>query len=1102
MNQSRRLRMSKLALGLVVALAAAPSFAQSTSAGVGGVVTDAGGQPVVGAEVTITHAESGTVSRATTDASGRYNARGLRVGGPYTIVIVKSGAGTTSEDNVFLALNQVNTINAALTGDVTTLETVTAVGVAGGSDLFSATRMGTGTNVTREMIEGLPSANRNIQDYIRTDPRIAQVSKADGAISVGGQNTRYNAIRIDGVSASDPFGLESNNLPTERQPVSMDAIQEINIDVANYDTTISGGTGAVINAVTKSGTNEFHGTAYYSFRDKDMVRENLEGVKFNGFNKEQTYGMTFGGPLVKDRLFFFANYEKYERTAPGTSLAGTPYGTGTVTDAHIKQIQDIATGYGFDAGGLTLPGEAKTEIEEYAVKLDWNINDSHRAALRYNKMEQSVLRFPQISNSAVSLSSFWYAQPKTYESIVGELFSDWSDNFSTEFKVAYKDYTADRVAQSALPQIQVRGFGGSANNSVYFGTEQNTHVNQVASEELSAFGAATWYAGDHTVKFGFDYQKNDLLNFYGRNLNGVYVFANTAAFAAGTPTQYIVRAPVAGGSYADIPAEFTLKNTGLFVQDSWAVNYNLTLQFGVRIDIPDFSEQKLFNPLIQSTYGYDNTNTVDDSLVQPRFGFNYTFDRDRPTQLRGGVGLFGGAAPNVWLAGTYQNTGLNYAEYTLNNPGPIFTPEVNPPYIPAGGAATPACYPVATLATCARANVDIAAPGLKLPSVWKANLAFDHELPWYGIVASAELLLTKVNNGIFFERLDLYNANGDGPTAYGPDGRALFWNAQGLNPANRGNFGIAHGTGGAQGKANRPNGIGDVMLMRNTSNGKSEQFTVGLSKPLLNDWAWSLAYTYTRATDVSPLTSSQNTSNWGGTLIGTANEDVAYNSRYAIKDRITSSINWEHAFFGDYKTKVGMFYEGRSGRPFSYIFYNDANGDAAATTGAGYFNDLFYVPNGPGDVVFTGGAAMEKSFFDWLAKNPELGRFQGSIAPANAFRTSWVNSFDVRVSQDLPGFFKGHKSEIALDIMNVGNLLNRRWGLIEDFGFNSTARVANYAGICGAAVTAVCTAGSEGKYVYHFTGTTDTPSIQENNNDKGNTAVSRWSVMMTLKYKF
>src|SRR5690606_3284309 len=237
MSQHRRVRMSRLTLGLLAALAAAPAFAQSTSAGVGGQIFGSDGQPVIGAEVTIVHTESGTVSRVATDASGRYSARGLRVGGPYEITITKPGAGTRTEDNVYLGLNQANTVNAQLTGDVTTLATVTAVGVAGGSEIFSATKMGTGTSLTNDTLEALPSASRNIQDYIRLDPRISQVSKADGSISAGGQNSRFNVIRIDGVSNSDPFGLEANNMPTERQPVSMDAIEEIQIDLANYDTT-------------------------------------------------------------------------------------------------------------------------------------------------------------------------------------------------------------------------------------------------------------------------------------------------------------------------------------------------------------------------------------------------------------------------------------------------------------------------------------------------------------------------------------------------------------------------------------------------------------------------------------------------------------------------------------------------------------------------------------------------------------------------------------------------------------------------------------------------------------------------------------------------
>ncbi|HEY4556166.1 MAG TPA: carboxypeptidase regulatory-like domain-containing protein, partial [Lysobacter sp.] len=849
MTHPNRVRMSRLTLGLLAALATAPAFAQSTSAGVGGVVVGADGQPVAGAEVTIVHTESGTVSRAVTDASGRYTARGLRVGGPYTITINKAGAGTDVEENVFLQLNQVATVDGQLgSGGVTTLESVQAIaGVT--SEVFSANKMGTGSNVTREAIEGLPSANRNIQDYIRLDPRISQVSKADGAISAGGQNTRYNAIRIDGVNTSDPFGLESNNLPTERQPVSMDAIEEINIDLANYDTTISGGTGAVINAVTKSGTNEFHGTAYYTLRDRDWVREDLRGVKFNGFNQEETYGATFGGPLIKDKLFFFTNYEKYTRTAPGTSLGETPYGRGQITDANIAEVQRIARDvYGFDAGSLSLPGNSKTEIEEYAAKIDWNINDNHRAALRYSKLEQSVLRFPNITNSQVSLSSFWYALPKTFESYVGEVFSDWSDNFSTEFKVSQRDYVAERATFSSLPSIRIN-FG---NQALFLGTEQNSHINIVDTKETNFFGAGTWYVGDHSIKFGVDYQKNDILNFFGRNLYGVYEFDNLAAFAAGTPRRYQVRGPRAGGSLDDVPARYTLENAGLFLQDTWAINYNLNVMFGVRVDVPKFGDQRLYNPRIQELYGYDNTNTVDDALIQPRVGFNYTFDSERPTQLRGGVGLFGGAAPNVWIAGSYQNTGLNYVEYDVNNPGRVFTPSVNPPFYPG----TP---------SSARQNVDIVEPGMRLPSVWKANLALDHELPWWGLVASAEVLLTDVNDGIYFERLDIGTS-----TAVGQDGRLIYWNPAGRNPANGrmsgvNNLGITEGTNGASARGNRPPGIGDVILMRNTNKGKGQQLTLALEKPLTDTWGWSLGYTYTHATEVSPLSSSQNTSNWNNT---------------------------------------------------------------------------------------------------------------------------------------------------------------------------------------------------------------------------------------------
>lgn len=1065
----KQFRVKRLAGALAVLLIAAPAYAQQTSSNLAGRVTDNAGAPLVGAEVIIVHTPSGTTSRAVSDAQGRYTARGLRVGGPYTVTVTRDGFKGEATENVYLALGETSALNVDLDTAATSLEAIQVVASTGAS-VFSPDNMGTGTVISAKEIAALPSAGRNIQDLIRIDPRIAQTSKADGRISAAGQHSRYNLIRIDGVSTNDPFGLESNGMPTERQPVSMDAIEEINIALANYDVTTAGATGAVVNAVTKSGGNDWHGSLYYAYRDKDWVRKDLEGVRFNGFNDETTYGGTFSGPLIKDRLFFFANYEKYVRTAPGISLAGTPYGRGQITDADIAEAQRIASSvWGFDAGTLANDANSKTEVEEYAVKLDWNITDDHRASLRYSKLDQNVLRQPGIGSSSVSLSTQWYDHVKSFESWVGQVYSDWSDNFSTEVKVSYRDYSAVRATTANLPQIRVN-FG---NQGLLFGTEINSHANIVDTTEKNLFFAGTYYLGDHALKFGVDYAENDILNYYGRDIFGTYTFASLADFAAGTPTTYTVRTPRPGRGYDDIPATYTFKNTGLFLQDNWYVNSNLSMMFGVRVDVPKFDEEPLYNETIQQMYGYDNRVTVDTKLWQPRFGFNYTFDTERSTQLRGGVGLFQGTAPNVWLAGAFQNTGLNFISYDERSPGAIFSPGVNPPYIPSGPGSTP------------RLRVDVMEPGLALPSVWKGNLAFDHELPWYGIVASAELLMLNTQDDIYFEALDL-----GAPTYAGQDGRMIYWNAAGLNPAKvDGNRGIQNGRNGAGNRANRPNNIDQVMLARNTSKGASKALTLALSKPMQaadDHWGWTVGYTYTDATQVSPMASSQNTSNWNGTTVYQVNENVAGNSRYAIRDRITGVLTYSNEFFGDNNTTFGLFYEGRTGLPFSYIYYNDINGDNAAT------NDLFYVPAGRGDVLFTGGAAMEDAFFTWLGQNPDLARFAGQVAPTNSGKASWVNNFDLRISQQVPAFFKNHKAELSLDLMNVGNLLNKKWGLIEDYGFYQTMRVANYAGIDPAT----------GKYVYDFSGSTDTQSIQENNNDKGNTGVSRWSVMATLKYSF
>lgn len=1075
MTHPNRVRLSKLTLGLLVALAAAPAFAQNTSSGIAGVVTDDSGQPVANAVVEIVHTESGTVSRVTTDASGRYSARGLRVGGPYRVTVSKEGEGSKTTNDVYLTLDTAAQVNAMLS-DAVELDSVHVVGTAMGSEVFSAYKMGTGTSVSRQTIEALPSIGGNIQDYIRLDPRVAFVNRAEGGISAGGQNPRYNAIRIDGVSASDTFGLEGNNMPTRRQPVAMEAIEALNVDLASYDVTITGATGAVVDAVTKSGTNEFHGSVYGTYRDGDWFGDDPTGQPFNGFIKEENYGATFGGPLIKDRLFFFANYDKFKQVAPGADIAGSALGKAnpSITMADVTRAQEIAAGYGIDAGGLDSSGD--TDLEEYALKLDWNINDSHRASLRYSNLEQSKLRVNGINSSSISLSSYWYQHVKSVESYVAQVFSDWTENFSTEAKVSYRDYSAVRQTETNAPSVRIF-FGGTeaapSGDSLYLGTESNSHQNALFTETWNAFGAGTLNVGDHEIKFGGDFSSNDVYNIYGPQLYGVYEFYGLDNFAQGKWTTYNLRTPQPGKDFASVAGAFKYESLGLFVQDQWFVNENLTLTFGVRADRPSIDRVPEYNALAQQVFGYNNSQVLEEKwLVQPRFGFNYTFDTERPMQVRGGFGLFRGDSPQVWLSNAYNTTGFNYIQYSQN----LDSPENWDDLRFSGDGNN---QPIPSSARSQLQNVNFVSPDFEQPSVWKANLAFEHELPWYGLVASAEFLMTEVKSALFYRNLNL-----GAPTMTGPDGRDLFY-----NPSN-----VGRSWSSSNNRYNRDRRFDTVYLLDSTGKGYSRQLTLSLEKPwsAQTDWSWTFGYTYTDATEVSGLTSSTASSGWNYNYLFNANEEVESTSRYEIKDRFVGQLNWKHRFFGDNETRVGLFYEGRSGRPFSYVFVNDANGDGRSA------NDLFYVPAGPGDVlfgslssggVFTPNPTAEKAFFDWLAQNPQLARYAGTYAPQNAGRASWVNTFDLRFTQQLPGFFKGHKSEIWVDIQNFGNLLNKDWGHIYDYGFFANQRVASAVGIY------------DGKYVYDYR-FADEPSVANGDSDGFNTGVSQWAVQVGFRYRF
>ncbi|TWI00217.1 carboxypeptidase family protein [Luteimonas cucumeris] len=1059
MAHNNRVRLSRLSLGLIVALAAAPVFAQSTTAGVGGQVLGADGQPVAGAVVTITHTESGTVSRAATDASGRYNARGLRVGGPYTITVTKTGAGTSSQENVYLALDAVSQVNARLSNDVATLESVQVVATAG-SDVFDSNRMGAGTNINNALLNSLPSIKRDLQDYARLDPRVSQTDKERGEISALGQNSRYNSITVDSVSISDTFGLESNNLPTVRQPISMDAIEEVQVNVANYDVTQKGYTGANINAVTKSGTNEFHGSVYGTYRNSDWVREEDDrGFTFNRFDDEKTYGATFGGPIVKDKLFFFLNYDKTAISAPAPDLSNGPIGRGTITQQNVEDVRQEAIRRGMDPGTLGTSA-TDTELENFLARFDWNINDDHRAALRLSHTEQAEAILPGFGTGFFSLSSYWYSQKKEFDNYVVELYSDWNDSFSTEFRASYRDYTSAPDIYARQPQVQV-DFG---RDNMRFGTEAFRQINQLDTKTWNTYGAGNLFLGDHTVKFGFDYESNDITNLFLESGFGQYRFGSLDLFEQGVYREYVARVSPTGNA-ADATASMKMDNLGLFVQDTWIVTDQLTLTAGLRWDKTGIDDVPTFNEAALAEFGYDNRMTADGAtLIQPRFGFNYTLDTERRTQLRGGIGLFQGAAANVWMINPFTNNGETIAIYGCGFSGSI---ERCPSTVIPGRefSSDPDNQPQFG---SARADVDLLAPDFEQPSVWKANFAIDHELPWWGTVLSSEVVFTSVHKGITYEHLNL----GD-PTAVGPDGRQLFWDSTDASNYNGDEF-------DATSRANANQDFREVMLARNTDKGDGVNFSVTLTKPKTSDnpWFWQLAYAYNDATEVNGLTSSRAISNWRARAVFNPNEDVASRSAYAMRDRFTAAVAWDHVFFGNNKTTVSMFYEGRRGKPYSWTFAEDMNGDGLPG------NDLLYIPGGRNDVVFLD--PSEEATFWELVDHYNLGG--GGPTKRNSAFSPWTHSFDLRISQELPGFFEGNKAEIWLDVLNVGNLLNKDWGHLDEVGFQSDGgqvrSFVNFAGIS-----------EDGKYIYDLVDV-------ENFARRDNAGESRWALQLGFRYKF
>jgi len=1089
MTRSTRVQLSRLSLALVAALAMAPAFAQSTSSGVAGTVTGADGSPVAGASVTITHVESGTARQVTTDANGRYAAQGLRVGGPYTIT-VNSASGTDTESDIYLPLNQVSTVNAQITGAGNTLDAVTVTATRA-APVFNTNNKGLGTNISGRKLETAVSGNRSLDDIARVDPRITVTDQGDGSISLAGQNNRYNNISVDGLSVNDPFGLNANGLGFTGSPISPDTIAAYDIKVSDFDVS-SDSVGANINAVTKSGTNDFHGSIYGVYNNaRNMVGDGRSGTDYAAYDTNKTYGATLGGPIVKDRLFFFAAYEDQKING----LAGT--GDDALTSGNLTQAQVDSVGQAFNAIGIDTGsggGDVVQQDKRSLVKLDWNITDTQRASFTYQRTEETkpTPYSAYTGQHHYLFPSNWYTTSNKTDNYSLQLFSDWSDNFSTEFKLGYQKYKNNNGATKDQPEVFAcftavasecsgrapvfRNIPGT--NAVIAGEDWYRHENAIDAKRLNATLSGTYYAGDHTIKGGFDYLSNESSDIFGQGLHGSYGFYDKNG--NGTPVDEILAMDYYtfdktylpdGVTIADSAGTWKYTQISPFIQDTWQATDNLSLTFGVRVDIPKADHAPpvavegldkngalapgatLGAPVWESRFGYPSNTKLGsrNKVIEPRFAFNYSFNTQRSMQLRGGVGLFQSVPPYVWLANPYVNNGV-VSSRSYHGSDPTADPFSNDPYNQPG----PTSAPTGQCSSSAVCTIDTLDPDFKLPTAWKTSIAFDAELPWWGLVGSIEDIYIKTRDGLAYLAPNIGT-----PSGHLFDGREFY-----------------------TGVGSFPEISTRSTELTNTDMGFSNSLTFSLSKAADNGLSGMVSATFTSAKDVNPGSASQAYSNFNYYARANPNDFVLANSRFNVPRTVKAVLNWDHAFFGDNRTTVSVFYSGHDGLPYSWVFGQDVNGD-------GLIGDLAYIPlHGDPNVAYKAGTTQAQidAFNAYIDNDPYLRSHRGQIAGRNRSQSPWVNGLDLGLQQEFPGFMKGHKSVVRVDVYNFLNLLNKNWGETENAGFFGTRilTTATYDPVAQ-------------QYVYDLSKTPAALGLYDSNVSR---VVSRWSATLTLRYTF
>lgn len=1096
---------------LVAALAFAgygSVHAQVTTSNMSGVITTVDGQKTTGATIKATHVPSGTVYSATANSAGVFNLSNMRVGGPYRVEVSYGSEKPMIYDDLYLELGQPFALNPVFGEKTENIAEVVITG-AGGRNM---NKTGAATNIGQKLIQDLPQSSRSITDFTRLTPQ------ANGN-SFAGRDARYNNLQIDGANFNNGFGLSSNPLPGgNSQPISLDAIQEISVNIAPFDVTQSGFTGAGINAITKSGTNKFHGSLYGYYNGKE-----LSGWKINGEDIQKvsgakmTNGFTVGGPIIQNKLFFFVSGEREVSTGANASganlwrasqngVADAANNISRVKESDLIAVQShLINRWGYNPGRYQgYANEAEQTGDKFLARLDWNINDKHKFAVRYNMLKGNSMQvanansgpnprssWGRVSDKAMTFENGNFAFENNVQSLTAELNSTFNSSLSNKLLFTYSKIQDTRKSPSdqLFPFVDIWDGSATGGNYISFGTELFTYLNDVINDNFSFTNNLTYTVGKNNFTAGIAYEIQKFGNSYTRMGTSYYRYASVEDFLkTGTANEV---APINFGltyPYANQDT-YSRVNFGLasaYLQDRITLNDKFNFTIGLRAELPTYLNDLTANPSIDALNLLDKDGNARNYAsgewpkskisLSPRLGFNYDVLGDRSLTLRGGTGIFTGRVPFVWLtnmptnAGVLQNTvELDYAGVAPWIGNIRFHPEDKYYYVnnvPAGGESTF----INTPKDGAPSSFALVDKDFKMPSVWRSSFGADYKIPNSVFTLTTDILYTRDVNSVF-----QYGANRKESTARMTNQDRVFYpNAASYTYNNK--IGANNAT----------------VLTNSDTKGTAFSATVGANMRTWKGLSGSVFYTFSEAKEISANAGSSASSAWTASpTVDSPNQQDLSISNFSVPHRIVANISYNIK-----NTTIGVYYSGANQGRFSYYYSNDVNGDGIA-------NDLMYIPKAGEAVKFapiTSGsgatmttlftAAQQSAAFDQFIADNGLEEYRGQILPRNEFLLPWSNRFDVRIAQNIFTNMvqKGDKVAITLDVLNFGNLLNSEWGIQDNTVSSYGAAVLGRSGSVSADPS--------------FTMLRDGANLVKGATRPASNRFTTWSAMLGFKYSF